>query len=449
MTKTLGFVLVVEDDLAQRVLTCATLTDAGFSVESVANMFDALELMAVHRGTYDVIVIGLGLPDSQGLESLHTAVQGSDVPVVVYSGLADPAAPTRARKMGATSFVFMDEAPERLVTAVTHAIGTARPEVVPVPAASADLAGSEDLRTIIARSLTFLAEQVPMGLWMVTRVNGNDWVVIDSVGDTYPIKPGSVMRWSDSFCSRMVQGQGPRMTNDAMSLQVYADAPVASALEIGQYCGIPLVIQGAGLFGTLCGIDPAIGADHLGMAEPMVTHIALMLSTAIAMDLENDRLQRRLDLAKLASRTDALTGLPNRRAFDLMLKVEDARAQRYGHTCAVAMVDLNDLKVVNDTQGHVQGDRLIAQAADALASVTRRSDMVFRIGGDEFALLATPSTTTGNKAILQRIQRALDEVQVSAAIGLANQRPGQPLTEIVAEADELMYANKLAARNPA
>jgi diguanylate cyclase (GGDEF)-like protein len=107
-------------------------------------------------------------------------------------------------------------------------------------------------------------------------------------------------------------------------------------------------------------------------------------------------------LAELAY-TDALTGLPNRRAWTTELEREMARAGRTGEPLTVAMVDIDDFKVFNDTHGHDRGDQLLASSAASWRANLRAADTVARIGGDEFAILLPGAGAGEARQVLERM----------------------------------------------
>ena len=439
-------VLLVEDDPAEQILVQETLRPHGVIVDAVTTMFDALELLALQPGSFDVVVADLGLPDIGGLESLDTLLGSVSLPVVIRSGNGDPALPPSARRLGAAGFVHKDEPRDVLVAVVKDNLPGSF-DLARVARTVADRVGGgarqqSDFTAAVRATLDFLNAQLPLGTWMVTRVDGDDWIILDAIGDAYGVEPGDVLRWSDSFCSRMARGEGPSLTAAASSVPAYAEAPIGRELDIETYVGLPLVVEGGGLFGTLCGIDPTPTDAPLADLEPFLAHTARMLSTALSIDLERDRLQRRLDLAKAASRTDPLTGLPNRRAFELMLRVEEVRARRYGAPAAVAVIDLDNLKLLNDRDGHEAGDRYLRAAAQALAGAMRSTDTVFRIGGDEFAVIAAPCPAARAKSLATRLRTALAEADVTASLGVAVRGPHMTMHEVVDQADGLMYAEK-------
>src|SRR5262245_23424035 len=105
--------------------------------------------------------------------------------------------------------------------------------------------------------LGFLHERLGFGLWIITRVEGNDWIVLSSEDHGYDVASGDVFQWSDSFCARMVEGQGPTFAPDSDEVPAYYAAPVRRQRPIRSYVGVPLTRFDGSLFGTLCAIDPA------------------------------------------------------------------------------------------------------------------------------------------------------------------------------------------------
>ncbi len=137
------------------------------------------------------------------------------------------------------------------------------------------------------------------------------------------------------------------------------------------------------------------------------------------------------EIKEMESRTDALTGLLNRRAFEERLSVEAARSTRYQHPLALAIFDLDGFKAVNDELGHPAGDTVLRGVAKAIDS-SRLTDDAFRIGGDEFALLMPETWLEGAKVAATRVVTAIEDAQlgelsVTACFGVASLSSGDGL----------------------
>ena len=106
-----------------------------------------------------------------------------------------------------------------------------------------------------------------------------------------------------------------------------------------------------------------------------------------------------------------------------MIAQAEANRRDYGRVHSVVIVDLNGLKALNDSYGHAAGDALLERAAEVLTSVTRQTDAVARIGGDEFGVLLDEPDALEAAAFVGRVRRELQGAQISAAVGCALKRP--------------------------
>jgi diguanylate cyclase (GGDEF)-like protein len=144
--------------------------------------------------------------------------------------------------------------------------------------------------------------------------------------------------------------------------------------------------------------------------------------------------------------TDALTGLLNRRGWNERVTAVDARTRTSGLCAAIIAIDLDGLKLVNDTLGHAEGDALIRRAADALRHAVRGQDVVARVGGDEFAVLATDCQDEHLSQLIARIEQAMALHDAPASVAGAVADPRQGLQVAWEAADRAMYARKHARR---
>jgi diguanylate cyclase (GGDEF)-like protein/PAS domain S-box-containing protein len=175
---------------------------------------------------------------------------------------------------------------------------------------------------------------------------------------------------------------------------------------------------------------------------------------AFAHDLsERMRFQEELRQLAIAATTDQGSGLKNRRGFFAMADHELSVARRLGQTLTLIFFDLDRLKSINDSLGHLEGDRAIADAARLLESNFRESDLVARLGGDEFCVLALGSEEAFQQTI-SRFERAVEEHNESAgrpyrlalSYGVAFYNPASErssLDDLISTADASMYERKL------
>jgi diguanylate cyclase (GGDEF)-like protein len=167
-------------------------------------------------------------------------------------------------------------------------------------------------------------------------------------------------------------------------------------------------------------------------------------------------LEEQIGHAEHASQHDALTGLPNRRVFAHRLEQALRRARESGGRIAMAVIDLNDFKRINDTHGHAAGDALLHFVAQQLRQGVRAGDTLARLGGDEFAaIFPEVADRHAAQARAERLARVFDagtefqgqRLSIGASIGLAlYPDDGQDDTRLYAAADRAMYAGKPAER---
>lgn len=291
-------------------------------------------------------------------------------------------------------------------------------------------------------ALEFLHDLIGFDLWMVTRTEGDDWIVLNRADHGYGVAEGTVFQWTDSFCSRMVEDKGPRIAPESNSIPAYAEAPIGRQVRIGAYIGIPLQRDDGSLFGTLCAINPTPMPESVRQNLALVELLGKLLSTILGKELKSAEESRRAERSEAVAMRDALTGLYNRRGWDRFLEAEEDRCRRYGHPACVIVIDLDGLKQVNDQEGHAAGDELIRRAGEALQQATRVSDVVARLGGDEFAILCVETNPKAAEQLTHRLKESFTEHEVMASIGFAMRRPDQGLPQAFEQADQAMYEAK-------
>ncbi|MBC7911220.1 MAG: diguanylate cyclase [Pyrinomonadaceae bacterium] len=162
------------------------------------------------------------------------------------------------------------------------------------------------------------------------------------------------------------------------------------------------------------------------------------------------------ELAQERAVTDALTGLLNRYGLQRALAREHAEARRYERPLACLMIDLDDFKKINDTYGHSAGDTALQQVATILTEVVRRSDMVFRYGGEEFLVLLPETDLEGAASLAEKIRESASArhfgdgehiFKLTLSAGAANLRDDESGNDMIARADLALYHAKERGRN--
>lgn len=150
--------------------------------------------------------------------------------------------------------------------------------------------------------------------------------------------------------------------------------------------------------------------------------------------------------------TDDLTGIHNRRAFMEIAERELAIARRYGVEFSLVVFDIDDLKKINDKYGHLMGDKILQEVAHVCSLEIRQSDVLARIGGDEFVILVTQSENLNIEKYLDRLRQTIRQIQIdgiscpneiSASMGAAKfTKEIETIDELYRLADQEMYKNK-------
>jgi diguanylate cyclase (GGDEF)-like protein len=183
---------------------------------------------------------------------------------------------------------------------------------------------------------------------------------------------------------------------------------------------------------------------------------ALVLLAYVAMVIAREQ-RRARDAAIRLSTVDPLTGLFNRTFFFAALDREIARSARSNRGFCLLMMDLDELKAINDRQGHYVGDRVLHGVGEAIRTRVRRIDTAARYGGDEFVVLLPETDPTGAYVLAEKVRIGVTELQVSVpgaelrpsiSVGVVSYPDdGRTSDELMISADQAMYASKRGGKN--
>jgi len=236
------------------------------------------------------------------------------------------------------------------------------------------------------------------------------------------IPEGLSVPWDDTLCKRALD-EGRMCTSDVS--QCWPDSDAARQLGIQTYVSAPVRADDGALYGTLC----AASARRHDIS-PQAEAVLKLFSSVIASFIEREMLVEQLHSANVQlmsyALTDTLTGLPNRRAVYEALDRLLARAVRENGSVLVGVIDLDGFKSINDTYGHQAGDLFLQEVSRRMAAALRGSDMLGRVGGDEFVLIGPGPALTGKRAdeggVSQQAEpdeaaRAMEERVLAASMG--------------------------------
>ncbi len=296
---------------------------------------------------------------------------------------------------------------------------------------------------------------VPVALVSLVDDQGQHFAGMQGLGGWAGDNRGTPL--SHSFCQWVVTMDKPLAINDARREPFTKDHPAHTDLGVVAYAGVPLRTAEGETLGAMCGIDvvpvqwtPTQIAALEDLAAAAMAEIELRV-TVQALAQAHEKLREQVI-------RDPLTGLLNRRGFAENARRHLALAEREGHAFVIAALDMDGLKQINDTLGHDAGDEALLEFATTLARVCRTSDLVARVGGDEFLCLLAHSTAAEAESVFARLRCELQtinevpesEYQLAASIGLSEWSPSQRATlpTLMRQADELMYENKRARKAP-
>lgn len=333
---------------------------------------------------------------------------------------------------------------------VAPAAPQAQPQAVtqpqaPQPDAIPEMDPPASYQYAAERTMRFLAETLAIPTWVLFKNQSGALSVITGIGDYERYIAGhdlSVGHLSDLRTINILSAQPAPTTPEGSNRR-------AGGIDPGTVApyGIPTADADGYLFALLCAFGEGISQQRFAQAKPVIDYAAGMLRSIVRTELTLEEAARRTERAQADALVDPLTGLHNRRSWDQLLATEDQRCSRFGYDAVIFMIDVDELKAVNDRFGHEKGDELIRSAGTALERSVRRTDVVARVGGDEFAILAVKCDASAAARIREHIESTLMRANAPATVGYSVRSEAGDLFEAWRQADGAMYNRKRGKSN--
>lgn len=190
--------------------------------------------------------------------------------------------------------------------------------------------------------------------------------------------------------------------------------------------------------------------------QALLQRLALLNERVQLVENEATQLANQLVEQHEKARQDALTGLANRTAWDERLRIEHERLQRINESLLLAVVDIDHFKRINDSYGHLAGDKVLKILADNLHKGIRKTDFIARFGGEEFVILLPNTPLDSGVELLNKLRKKIsgfpfhfkgEPVQITFSAGIGRLQPDEPASQAFARIDEALYRAKQNGRN--
>jgi diguanylate cyclase (GGDEF)-like protein len=405
--------------------------------------------------SFDVVLLDLGLPDSQGMETVERMVTAApEIPIVVLTGINDPELGVEAVQRGAQDYLPKGHFDSHLmIRAIRYAIERHRIKeelhrsneelsllYSVVEAISRSLDRDELFHRLEQAMVDFNFLGPDSGIRLLLKDQGRlDMVLAIGEGCDYCDTEGEVT------LDKHLCGEVARSGNMIVSGMAHNDLQhlACNRPEVENNGNVVLPILSR-LDKRVSGVLCIVTQQSYSPSDEQL-RLLRSVATQIGIALDNTRLYEK---AHQLSLTDVLSGVGNRRLMELMIEKSLALAARGNHNLAVIMLDIDDFKRFNDTHGHSAGDAVIRQLGKIINTSIRAGDIAARYGGEEFLLLLPDSNQKRSQVLAERLRSQIEQqTSVTASFGLATYQSGMDYKTLLQHADEALYRAKRTGKN--
>ena len=485
-------ILLVEDNLADANLVVDILDRYSWqksNLKHVKKVTEAIDTLG--RDNFDAILLDLFLPDSQGIASLDIVKQKApQLPILILTAIDDPNMAVRSLQQGAQDYLIKGEFEgKRLTRSIQYAIERQRSEFnlrqqALMKQMLDNIRNSIDLEAILETTATEIQQFLQSDRVLIHRYESNTpATTVVSQSDNTQLNLNTLDRFIEGVNSSMrsifaksnntVSAVEDTLAIVSQKLQVGIPQLVRSYLILPIWVGESVECTYEMLSETRSNSDRetpwgmliAYNVDRTRKWQDWEINFLQQLTTQVTIAIAQSQLCCQLQTAnqKLQQLAilDGLTGIANRRYFDLVLNKEWQRLAREQQPLSLILCDVDYFKAYNDAYGHQQGDRCLRKIARILRQAVKRpADLTARYGGEEFAIILPNTNSEGALFIAQKIMSRLAKAQipheksqvsnfVTLSIGITTKtpRPKQSVKTIIDVADRLLYQAKTAGRD--
>ncbi|MDJ0947814.1 MAG: PleD family two-component system response regulator [Alphaproteobacteria bacterium] len=446
--------VLVVDDLPQNVkLLEAKLTSEYFNVLTANSGSEALEIIEIARP--DIVLLDVMMPEMDGFEvcrNIKSDPKTAHIPVVMITALSDVSDRVRGLEAGADDFLTkpvtdvplfarirslvrlkmaMDEL--RLRQDTSEQLGAVAGE----DAIARDITGARVLLVeddeLSAELIAEFAAESDIKLQVVQR--------LDRVSELGAQEPFDLIMCSADLAT----GDALRLVSELRSDDATRTVPILLLIREEDNDRLAKALE--------------IGINDYLVRPINREELVARMRSQVRRKRYQDRLRATYRESMSMAVTDPLTGVYNRRYFDVHVEGQQSRAASLGKPLALLMIDIDRFKQINDSHGHAAGDEVLAEIANRIVRHVRNFDMVARLGGEEFVVVMPETDEKAAHGVAERLREAFanrpvktsgpaGEISVTASIGVAVSEDGSGRAQhLLARADGAMYEAKRRGRN--
>ncbi|MGA1870501.1 MAG: diguanylate cyclase [bacterium] len=457
---------MIEDDPQDVKLIQIALADAADTIQNSITHVDrigkALEQLEVKH--FDVAILDLALPDSNGITTLKSLLEKApSLPVVILTGFGDESLGIEAVHIGAQDYLVKGQLDRRMLPRIikyaierkqSHEELRKSKDQLKLEKTKLEeiLSIEEDLNRIVhldklidfAVNKTTNILEADKGSIMLINGNGRELYIKKHIGLNDKFVSKKNINIKDSTVGFVAEQGVPILVSDIETDSRFSRKNRLS-YKSKSFMSAPIKLDNE-IFGIINVADK--NSSNGDIFSEIDLKVLIMIVRQIAVAVENANLYSKLNYLTI---TDPLTDIYNSRYFTKSLNHEINRVNRYKGSLCLLLLDIDDFKSYNDTFGHLSGDTLLKKVSKVLKKNLRNIDIPCRYAGDEFVVILPETDICQAKIVAEKIKEKVENLalktKVTVSIGIANYSKNMNRFDLFQKADTALYEAKKAGKN--